>query len=141
MRNASEVIRFGVFEVDLRTGELRRHGLRVRLPSQSFQVLQLLLEHPGGMVSRKNSEKALAGQYFRRLRPWRKRRREATSRGLGRLGRQPEIRSRLFRDVATGSSHRSKATQILARTCGNQRKTGRSGLGTWQTRDWRLKRH
>ena len=59
MRNASEVIRFGVFEVDLRTGELRRHGLRVRLPSQSFQVLQLLLEHPGGMVSREELREKL----------------------------------------------------------------------------------
>ena len=59
MRNASEVIRFGVFEVDLRTGELRRHGLRVRLPSQSFQVLQLLLERPGGMVSREELREKL----------------------------------------------------------------------------------
>jgi hypothetical protein len=30
-----------MFEVDLRTGELRKHGLRVRLPSQLFQVLAL----------------------------------------------------------------------------------------------------
>jgi DNA-binding winged helix-turn-helix (wHTH) protein len=59
MRNASGVIRFGVFEVDLRTGELRRHGLRVRLPSQSFQALRLLLEHPGEMVSRQQLREEL----------------------------------------------------------------------------------
>ena len=49
---ASRVIRFGVFEVDLRSEELRRQGLRLRLPNQSFQVLALLLEHPGELVTR-----------------------------------------------------------------------------------------
>jgi DNA-binding winged helix-turn-helix (wHTH) protein len=47
---ASRGLRFDVFEVDLRTGELRKHGLRLRLPSQSFQVLALLLEHPGETI-------------------------------------------------------------------------------------------
>jgi TolB-like protein/DNA-binding winged helix-turn-helix (wHTH) protein/Tfp pilus assembly protein PilF len=45
-------VRFGVFEVDLRTGELRKHGLRVRLQEQPFQVLTLLLERPGETVTR-----------------------------------------------------------------------------------------
>src|SRR6516162_6753195 len=45
-------LRFGVFEVDLRSGELRKHGLRVRLQEQPFQVLTMLLEHPGEVVSR-----------------------------------------------------------------------------------------
>ena len=53
------MLRFNVFEVDLRTGELRRHGLRVRLPSQSFQVLALLLEHPGELVSREELREKL----------------------------------------------------------------------------------
>ena len=44
--------RFGVFEVDLRSGELRKHGIRVRLQGQSFQVLALLLEHSGDVVTR-----------------------------------------------------------------------------------------
>ena len=44
--------RFGVFEVDLRSGELRKHGIRVRLQDQSFQVLALLLEHSGDVVTR-----------------------------------------------------------------------------------------
>jgi Tol biopolymer transport system component/DNA-binding winged helix-turn-helix (wHTH) protein len=53
------VLRFGVFEVDLRSGELRRQGLRLRLPDQSFQVLTLLLEHPGELVSREELREKL----------------------------------------------------------------------------------
>jgi DNA-binding winged helix-turn-helix (wHTH) protein len=55
----SRVLRFGVFEVDLRSGELRRQGLRLRLPDQSFQVLTLLLEHPGELVSREELREKL----------------------------------------------------------------------------------
>jgi Tol biopolymer transport system component/DNA-binding winged helix-turn-helix (wHTH) protein len=44
--------RFGVFELDLRAGELRRSGLRVKLQEQPFQVLALLLENPGVIVTR-----------------------------------------------------------------------------------------
>ena len=36
-------VRFGIFEVDLRAGELRKHGLRVRLQEQPFKVLAILL--------------------------------------------------------------------------------------------------
>jgi len=46
------VIRFGVFEVDVRSGELRKQGLKTRLPPQSFQVLLMLLEARGGVVTR-----------------------------------------------------------------------------------------
>jgi TolB-like protein/DNA-binding winged helix-turn-helix (wHTH) protein/Tfp pilus assembly protein PilF len=59
LRTASGVLRFGVFEVDLRTGELRRQGLRLKLPSQSFQVLKVLLEHPGELVSREELREKL----------------------------------------------------------------------------------
>ena len=45
-------LRFGVFELDLRAGELRKHGLRVRLQEQPFQVLAMLLEHAGEVVTR-----------------------------------------------------------------------------------------
>jgi TolB-like protein/DNA-binding winged helix-turn-helix (wHTH) protein/Tfp pilus assembly protein PilF len=45
-------LRFGVFELDLRAGELRKHGLRVRLQEQPFQILAMLLEHPGEVVTR-----------------------------------------------------------------------------------------
>ena len=46
------VVRFDCFEIDLALGQLRRHGLRVRLRDQPFQVLATLLEHPGQVVTR-----------------------------------------------------------------------------------------
>src|SRR3954465_13924095 len=46
------LLRFGVFEVDLRSGELRKRGIKVRLQEQPFQVLAMLLERPGEVVSR-----------------------------------------------------------------------------------------
>lgn len=45
-------IRFGVFEVDPRSGELFRQGSRIKLQEQLFQLLVLLLERPGEVVSR-----------------------------------------------------------------------------------------
>src|SRR5438045_5731870 len=45
-------LRFGVFEVDLRTGQLTKSGLRLRLQEQPFQVLAMLVERPGELVSR-----------------------------------------------------------------------------------------
>jgi TolB-like protein/DNA-binding winged helix-turn-helix (wHTH) protein/Flp pilus assembly protein TadD len=52
-------LRFGVFELDLRAGELRKHGLRVRLQEQPFQVLATLLEHPGEVVTREELQRKL----------------------------------------------------------------------------------
>ena len=49
---APDRVRFGVFEADLRTGELRKGGLKVRLQEQPFQVLALLLARPGETVTR-----------------------------------------------------------------------------------------
>ena len=46
------LIRFGVFELDRRSGELRKAGVRVALQEQAFQVLTLLLERPGDLVTR-----------------------------------------------------------------------------------------
>ena len=43
---------FGIFEADLRTGELRKRGSRVRLQQQPFQVLAVLLSRPGELVTR-----------------------------------------------------------------------------------------
>jgi TolB-like protein/Tfp pilus assembly protein PilF len=45
-------LRFGVFEADLRTGELTKHGKRLRLQAQPFQLLAILLETPGELVTR-----------------------------------------------------------------------------------------
>src|ERR1700726_1149566 len=54
-----ELLRFGIFELDLRTGELRKNGLRVRLQQQPFQVLAMLLERPGEVISREELQKRL----------------------------------------------------------------------------------
>ena len=48
----SQVLGFGVFEVDKRARELRREGIRVRLQEQPFQVLVFLLERAGEVVTR-----------------------------------------------------------------------------------------
>jgi DNA-binding winged helix-turn-helix (wHTH) protein/WD40 repeat protein len=49
---SSNVVRFGAFEVNLRAGELRRHGIRIKLQPQPYQILVMLLEKPGEVVSR-----------------------------------------------------------------------------------------
>ena len=45
-------VRFGQFEMDERTGELCKDGIKVRLQEQPLQILQILLEHPGELVAR-----------------------------------------------------------------------------------------
>ena len=51
-RSIRRIIRFGVFEADVQTGELRKAGVRVKLQAQAFRVLTLLLECPGEIVTR-----------------------------------------------------------------------------------------
>lgn len=51
--------RFGVYEADASTGELRRQGIRVKLNAQPFQVLLLLLDHPGELLTREQIAHAL----------------------------------------------------------------------------------
>jgi len=53
----SHVVRFGVYEADLRAGELRKRGFRIRLPEQPFQLLAILLEHAGEVVTREDLQK------------------------------------------------------------------------------------
>jgi Tol biopolymer transport system component/DNA-binding winged helix-turn-helix (wHTH) protein len=48
----AEVVRFGVFEANRTTGELRKSGVRIRLQDQPFQILLMLLDHPGEVVTR-----------------------------------------------------------------------------------------
>ncbi len=55
----ARVIRFGIYELHPRSGELRRNGLRVRLPEQSFQILVMLLERAGEVVTREEIRKKL----------------------------------------------------------------------------------
>ena len=50
--SAGKIVRFGVFEADLVSGELRKNGSVVRLQEQPFQVLVMLVERPGEMVTR-----------------------------------------------------------------------------------------
>jgi DNA-binding winged helix-turn-helix (wHTH) protein/Tol biopolymer transport system component len=52
-------LRFGVFEVDLAAGELRKQGTRIRLQDQPFRMLAVLLESPGQVVTREELQKRL----------------------------------------------------------------------------------
>lgn len=58
-QNNSKVTRFGVFEVDHSAGELRKSGVRLRLQGQPFQVLALLLERAGSVVTREELQQKL----------------------------------------------------------------------------------
>src|ERR1700757_1476372 len=51
--------RFGAFEADAAAGELRRQGIRVKLNAQPFQVLLMLLERPGEVLTREEISRAL----------------------------------------------------------------------------------
>ena len=46
------ILRFGVFEVDLRSGELHKQGVRIKLQEQPFHVLKILLQRPSEVVTR-----------------------------------------------------------------------------------------
>ena len=59
MEKPGSNLRFGDFDADFRTQELREQGARVKLPQQSFQILQMLLERPGELVSRDELRQAL----------------------------------------------------------------------------------
>ncbi len=50
--SAAQVVRFGVFEVDLQAAELRKNGVKVKLQEQPFQILNLLLQRAGRVVTR-----------------------------------------------------------------------------------------
>ena len=52
VNSSSSIVRFGTFELDLQTGELRHAGQKVKLQEQPFQVLAALLEYPGKIVTR-----------------------------------------------------------------------------------------
>ena len=53
------VVRFGVFEVDLQAGELRKSGVKIKLQEQPFQILAMLLERPGEVVTREELRERL----------------------------------------------------------------------------------
>jgi DNA-binding winged helix-turn-helix (wHTH) protein/Tol biopolymer transport system component len=53
------IIRFGVFELDLQAGELRKHGIKIKLQEQPLRLLAMLLERPGEVVSRQQLQERL----------------------------------------------------------------------------------
>ncbi len=55
----SRVLHFGVFEADLQEAELRKGGIRIKLQEQPFQILSMLLEHPGQTVTREELRQRL----------------------------------------------------------------------------------
>jgi TolB-like protein/DNA-binding winged helix-turn-helix (wHTH) protein len=57
--SAPSCFRFGVFEADIRNGELRKQGKRLNLQEQPFQLLVMLLERPGELVSREEVRQRL----------------------------------------------------------------------------------
>lgn len=62
MSNTSRSVRearFGPYEVDFRAGELLKNGRKIRLQDQPFQILVMLLEHPGGVVTREELRQRL----------------------------------------------------------------------------------
>ena len=56
---APRLVRFGAFEVDVRAGELRKDGAKLKLTGQPFLVLTILLEQPGEVVTREELQKRL----------------------------------------------------------------------------------
>ncbi|HEX3435461.1 MAG TPA: winged helix-turn-helix domain-containing protein [Pseudacidobacterium sp.] len=52
---------FGLFEADLKAGELRKNGKRIRIQGQPFRVLAILLEHHGELVTREQIQQRLWG--------------------------------------------------------------------------------
>jgi TolB-like protein/DNA-binding winged helix-turn-helix (wHTH) protein len=55
----SRVLRFGAFEADLHSRELRKQGMQIKLQEQPFQILAFLLEHPGEIVTREQLREKL----------------------------------------------------------------------------------
>lgn len=56
---ADRVVRFGVFELDLKNRSLHRHGIQLKLQDQPYQILALLLEHAGEIVPREDIRRKL----------------------------------------------------------------------------------
>src|SRR3954468_18411266 len=57
--SSAQKLRFGIYEADVRSGELSRDGVKVKLQEQPFQVLLMLLERPGEVISREELRQRL----------------------------------------------------------------------------------
>ena len=65
LTTAKRAIRFGLYEVDFASQELRKSGIKIKIQDQPFQILALLLERPGQIVTREEIQKRLwAGDTF-----------------------------------------------------------------------------
>src|SRR5713101_5629422 len=62
--HSPRLVRFGTFEVDLQAAELRKGGLKLKLTGQPFQVLAIMLERPGEVVTREELQKRLSPDPF-----------------------------------------------------------------------------
>ena len=61
IKRASDVVQFGTFRVDFRTGELRRQGVPIKLQDKPLQLLAVLVQHPGELVTRDELRRTLWG--------------------------------------------------------------------------------
>jgi DNA-binding response OmpR family regulator len=78
-------LRFGVFELDPRAGELRKKGMKIRLQGQPVEILAMLLERPGETVTPgRVAEEVVARRHICGLRAGPEQRHEAAAGGLGR---------------------------------------------------------
>jgi DNA-binding winged helix-turn-helix (wHTH) protein len=65
MKTTTRTASFGPYALDLRSGELRKFGTKVKLGEQTFQILRVLLETPGELVTREELRAKLwAGDTF-----------------------------------------------------------------------------
>ena len=83
----TNLVRFGVFELDLRARELRKAGLSTRVPEQSIKILALLIEKPGEVVLRDRQVTAKDGMFVIIM---------TIDRTTGKLTQAPDILSRGF---------------------------------------------
>ena len=82
---SARTVRFGNFEVDLDAGELRKSGLRLKFSGQPFEVLAILLEQPGTIVTREQLQKRLWPDSFVDFGSQPEQRDQSHSRSAGRL--------------------------------------------------------
>ena len=100
-------VRFEGFELDFRTGELYRNGLRIKLRGHPVDVLAVLLEHPGELVTRETLKKRLWPDNtfvdFEQI----------LNNSIGKLRDAPtrQSSSRLYRDLGTALSRRWRNLQ------------------------------
>ncbi len=104
-RSTVHIVRFGTFELDLRAGELHKNGLKIHLPDQSIQILAMLLERPGEVVTREEIQAKLwpddtIVEFDHSINAAVKRLRQA----LGDSADNPRYVETLTRVAATGSS-------------------------------------